>query len=263
MQPLSSKTLPSLFICHGSPMNAIEDNKYTQTLKRLGDSIERPKAILVISAHWETNGLFITGMDKPRTIHDFFGFPEELFKIQYPAPGNPNLAGTIADAIGAEIDDSRWGLDHGTWAILRHMYPEADIPVLQLSLDKPRTLKEHFELGSRLAYLRAQDVLIIGSGNIVHNLMEIKWAPGSTPHSWAVEYDQIVKDSLKKRDFDSLIQSPRSNKLGRNAHPTIEHYLPLIYILGTSNGTDQLTFEYEEIQNGSISMTSFRFQNRE
>jgi 4,5-DOPA dioxygenase extradiol len=216
-QKTFSGTMPLLFLGHGSPMNAIEVNAFTQTLSALKHKLPAPKGILVISAHWMTKGTWVTGMNNPETIHDFYGFPEELFNVQYHAPGNPELASQIArDIVIPEIqtDMDQWGLDHGTWSVLRHLYPEAKIPVLQLSLDMSKPYEFHFELGQKIRYLREQGILVIGSGNIVHNLKTIRWEPGAKPYDWAIEFDEWIKSALEKRDFQKILtQSNRSSIL--------------------------------------------------
>lgn len=257
-----SSLMPALFIGHGSPMNAIADNKFTQSLTSLGEKLIRPEAILCISAHWMTEGTWITHMEKPKTIHDFYGFPQELFDIQYPALGKPDVAEAISREITSsqiQLDDESWGLDHGTWSVLRHLYPKADIPVMQLSLDMTQPPEYHFKLGQELLKLRERGVLILGSGNIVHNLRKISWEETATPHDWAIEFDESVKEKLIKRDFQAFQNELLKTEAGRLAVPTMDHYYPLLYILGASGAKDELKFEYEEIQNASISMRAFSF----
>jgi len=249
---------PLFFIGHGSPMNAIGDNRYTRQLNWIGRHLPIPKAILCISAHWLTRGTCITGMKAPRTIHDFSGFPQELFNIRYPAPGDPELAQTICQTIQSpniKADDT-WGLDHGTWSVLRHLYPQANIPTLQLSLDLSQPPEYHFQLGQSLRFLRAQGVLMIGSGNIVHNLSKISWHTDAKPYDWAIEFDEWAKQQIQNRNFKALINEFNQSSAGQLSIPTTEHYLPLLYILGASNETDTVRFEYEGIENASISMRS-------
>lgn len=258
----SSYQMPSLFIGHGSPMNAIEDNPYTRSLNLLGQSIEKPQAILCISAHWMTEGTWITHMDRPKTIHDFYGFPQPLFDVQYPAPGRPDIAEAIQKELSSEkihLDHDAWGLDHGTWAVLRHMYPSADIPVMQLSLDMSQPPEYHFKLGQELAKLRQMGILIIGSGNIVHNLRQIQWGSNPKPFDWCIEFDEWFKNKLVLRDFKALQNDILNTHAGRLSVPTMDHYYPLLYIIGSCQTNDELKFEYEEIQNSSISMRSFSF----
>jgi 4,5-DOPA dioxygenase extradiol len=258
----SKVKLPALFLGHGSPMNAIDTNNFTRTLNRLGEEITRPEAILVISAHWMTEGTWITHMDKPKTIHDFFGFPKPLFDVQYPAPGRPDIAEAIQKEIidpKVQLDHEAWGLDHGTWSVLRHMYPNADIPVMQLSLYMGQPPEYHVKLGQELAKLREKGVLIVGSGNIVHNLRKIGWDPDARPYEWAIEFDEWSKDKITKREFKALQNDFLQTEAGRLSVPSMDHYYPLLYIIGASNSNDELKFEYEEIQNSSISMRCFSF----
>ncbi len=257
-----SEKMPVLFIGHGSPMNAIDDNNYTQTLNKLGKNIPRPNVILVISAHWMTEGSWVTAMDNPKTIHDFHGFPQELFNVQYPAPGAPETAKLIQEMTSqpkVHTDSKTWGLDHGTWSVLRHLYPTADIPVIQLSLDMSQPPLYHVNLGRQLATLRDRGVLILGSGNLVHNLRTIRWEPNAKPYDWAVEFDTWVHQNLQNRNFEAVINDFHLTSAGKLSVPTLDHYFPLHYVLGAATDKDPLTFEYEEMQNGSISMRSFRF----
>lgn len=254
--------MPVIFLGHGSPLNAIEDNQYTRAYQSLGKSLPPPKAILFISAHWETIGTWVTGMDSPKTIHDFQGFPKELYDISYPAKGSPELAAHIKseiDSVNVKIDEDSWGLDHGCWSVLLHMFPKADIPVLQLSLDQTRPFKYHYELGRKLKFLREENALIIASGNIVHNLSTISWDPKAPPLDWALEFDNWFKNKVKTRDFDALINEPLSVKAGAQSIPSPDHYAPLLYILGASCPDDEFELLIEGIQNASISMTSFKF----
>lgn len=254
--------IPALFIGHGSPMNAIGNNTFTQTLSDLGKKLPRPSAILVISAHWMTHGTYLTSMEKPKTIHDFGGFPQALFDVQYPAPGNAELAKSLQSEIRQTklgLDDHEWGLDHGTWSVLKHLYPEAQIPVIQLSLDMSQSMEYHFKLGQELASLRERGVLIIGSGNIVHNLRRISWEEKAKPFEWSVEFDEWMKKKLVNKDFNSLQKEFLNTEAARLSVPTLDHYLPLLYIIGAAGDKEEVKFEYEEIQNASISMRSFSF----
>lgn len=257
----SELRMPLLFIGHGSPMNAIETNNYTQALATIGKTLAQPKAILVISAHWMTEGTWVTEMTHPKTIHDFYGFPQSLFEVQYPAPGSIEFAKLVKGVSSDPIingDRKLWGLDHGSWAILRHMYPDATIPVLQLSLDLSQPPEYHTNIGQKLAELRSHGVLIIGSGNLVHNLRQIRWEPNPKPYEWATEFNEWIKEKLIKRDFNSVLNDFHKTNAGKLSVPTPDHYYPLHYILGATDPNDELKFEYEEIQNGSISMLSFR-----
>lgn len=252
-----NNTLPVLFLGHGSPMNAIADNDFIRTLNLLGKELPRPEAILCISAHWMTEGSWITHMPTPKTIHDFYGFPQALFDVQYPAPGSPEIAEKIQGLIidpEIQLDDEMWGLDHGTWSVLKHMYPKADIPVLQLSLYMEQPVEYHMKLGKELTKLRKEGVMIVGSGNIVHNLRQINWDENATPYPWAAEFDEWIKEKVVKRDFKAILNDALKTQAGKLSVPTLEHYLPFIYTLGATLPDDQIRFEYEEIQNGSISM---------
>ena len=256
----STEKMPLLFIGHGSPMNAIDDNSYTKNLTALGQKIPKPAAILVISAHWMTDGNWVTEMTTPKTIHDFHGFPQPLFDVQYPAPGSPETAKLIRELVNepkVNPDLTDWGLDHGTWAVLRHMYPNADIPVLQLSLDLKQPADYHIKIGQQLSKLREKGVLILGSGNLVHNLRTLRWEPNAKPYDWAVEFDEWLKKKLTERDFKSVLNDFHQTPAGKLSVPSMDHYLPLHYILGAADKNDELHFEYEEMQNGSISMRSF------
>lgn len=258
------KRAPVIFIGHGSPMNAIANNEFTQSLNSIRNLYPYPKAILCISAHWMTEGTWLTHQKEPKTIHDFYGFPPALFDVQYPAPGHPELAEALAAKIkepSLYLDDEMWGLDHGTWSVLRHIYPEADIPVIQLSLDMEKDASYHYELGKQLASLRDEGILIIGSGNIVHNLRVLKWGEDALPYDWAVKFDLWAKTKLEARDFKALISDYENSTEGKLSVPTPEHYYPLLYILGASLESDFLSFHYEEIQNASISMRTFSFSN--
>lgn len=259
---MSSNRMPALFIGHGNPMNALADNPFTQSLHRLGRTIPRPKAVLCISAHWMSEGTWITHQKQPRTIHDFYGFPKALFDVQYPAPGSPEFAELVQSQIPdpkIHLDDELWGIDHGTWSVLKHMYPEADVPVLQLSVYMERPPEYHYELGRKLRALREQGFLILGSGNIVHNLRLMSWEEGAPPLDWAVEFDEWVKDRLLQRDFDSLIHQARATEAGKLSIPSPDHWYPFLYVLGAAEEGDTLKFEYEGIENGSISMRCLRF----
>lgn len=250
--------MPILFIGHGNPLNALADNDYTKALKNLANSIKTPTAILMISAHWTTKKTMVTAMPTPKTIHDFYGFPKSLFDVEYKAPGDPKLVQDLINAIPSiEADVNEWGLDHGAWSILKHMYPKADIPVIQLSLDMTKQALFHFEMGKKLKFLREQGVLIIGSGNIVHNLRAIEWDESAPAVDWALEFDQWVKEKALARDFNSLVKDFDKSESGKLSNPTAEHYYPLLYILGAVDENDHLSFPYEGIQNASISMRSF------
>ena len=251
---------PLIFIGHGSPMHALADNPFTQSLRRAGDLFPQPRAILCVSAHWMTKGSWVTHMGVPRTIHDFYGFPKELFEIQYPAPGAPQMADRVRALVPDPeimLDDHSWGLDHGTWAVLRHMYPAANIPVFQLSLDMTKDPGYHFELGRHLAALREEGVLILGSGNIVHNLGRLDWEMPQGGYDWAVEFDAWVAAHLQKGDYAPLVTDCFKTEAGRLSIPSLDHYLPLMYVLGAAGGDDQPRSIYDGMEMGSISMRSF------
>lgn len=255
----TEQQMPTLFIGHGNPMNAIEETPFGAAWREQAESIPRPKAILCVSAHWETDGTKVTAMKSPRTIHDFYGFPDELFRVQYPAPGSSQLAERVQEIIGQEeaAADESWGIDHGAWSVLRRMYPEADIPVIQLSLDRKKSPREHFDLAMKLLPLRKEGVLIIGSGNIVHNLSLIRWND-DTPYSWSLEFNSLVTGLIREGAIDNLIDYP---SLGSSSHPSIptnEHYLPLLYILALQTPGDMISFFADQIVMGSISMQSVR-----
>lgn len=251
-----TERMPALFIGHGNPMNAIEDNKYSRVWKEMGSTLPKPKAILCVSAHWETSGTFVTAMKSPRTIHDFGGFPQALFDAQYPAPGSPEVAQETAKEVKKTTVglDDKWGLDHGTWSVLLPMYPKADIPVLQLSLDYTQPPEYHYELAKELSQLRERGVLIIGSGNIVHNLRMMKWNGGS--YDWAEEFDAVAKEHIASGDHKPLIEYEKLGSAAKLSIPTNEHYLPMLYILALA-GKSTPTFFNETLDLGSVSMRSF------
>lgn len=248
--------MPALFLGHGSPMNVIEENPFATGWEQLGKSIPRPRAIVSISAHWETVGTHVTVMDNPRTIHDFGNFPQALFDIQYPAKGDPDLAARIQSIVKQTevILDYQWGLDHGTWGVLTRMYPDASIPVLQLSLDKKLTPKDHYEVGKELKLLRDDGVLILGSGNIVHNLGQISFDPMEEPVAWAVEFDERIKQFLIKGNHQAILDFESLGEIARMSAPTPEHLLPLIYIIALQDKEERVTFPVEGIVAKSISM---------
>ena len=254
--------MPVLFVGHGSPMNAIENNTYTKMLEQLAAKIQKPKAILMVSAHWMSEGSWVLGMEKPKTIHDFYGFPQELFDIQYPATGSPETAQFIQNIVTdpkLNIDLEMWGFDHGAWSVLCHMYPKADVPVVQMSLYMAKSPEYHFKIGQQLSKLRDQGILIIGSGNLIHNLRKIDWNTHATPHDWAMECDLWFKKKLEARDFTALMKDYHQTEAGKLSIPTMDHFLPLHYILGASDSKDELRFEFEEIHNASIAMRTLGF----
>lgn len=272
MQPMSilSRTadlhgvtdrMPVIFFGHGSPMNAIEKNEFSETWKDLGRKIEKPTAILCISAHWETAGTYVTAMDQPRTIHDFGGFPKELYAIKYPAPGNPTLAEKIKSGIqSTNIGlDMSWGLDHGCWSVIKHLYPEADVPVLQMSIDYTKGPEYHFALAKELASLRRKGVMIVGSGNIVHNLSMVAWDKmdiSGYAYDWATEANNKMKSSILSGDYKPLLEYNKQGQAFRLAIPTPEHFIPLLYILALKE-SDENPFLFNDVaMMGSLTMTS-------
>lgn len=249
--------MPAIFFGHGNPLNALQDNTYTQGWAAIGAAIPRPKAVLAVSAHWYFPGTSVTAMSAPRTIHDFGGFPAELYQVKYPAPGDPDLARRVRDLL-APLDvglDQRWGLDHGTWSVLCHVFPQADIPVVQLSIDETQPPVFHYELGRRLAPLRDEGILIIGSGNLVHNLHTYAWGRHPVePFDWAVRFEKQARELLLAANDDPLINY---ETLGRDALlsvPTPDHYLPLLYVIGLRREGEQVGFPVEGVDGGSISM---------
>ncbi len=258
--------MPALFIGHGSPMNVISKNDFTESLAALGKRLPEPRAILVISAHWLTHGTYVGCNEKPETIHDFYGFPEELYEIEYPCLGSPDDAGYLIDSV-QKVNvkcSTDWGLDHASWAILKHMYPRADIPVLEMSLDysynewHPKPIQYHHDIASELAILRDKGILIIGSGNIVHNLGRIDFRNiDAPPYAWALGFDERVKSDLMSRDHAELIDFQKV-KGASLAVPTLDHYLPMIYVLALQGENEPLKFTYEGFQHGSISMRCFQ-----
>lgn len=254
---------PVLFIGHGSPMNGIETNEFSQTWAKLGTEIAKPKAVLVISAHWLTSGTHITAMNHPKTIHDFGGFPQELFDISYPAPGHPELALATKNLITSTNVglDHDWGLDHGTWTVVRHMYPDADIPVLQLSIDYSKPPQYHYDLAQHLASLRKKGVLIIGSGNMVHNLRMVAWDKLGEPeygYDWAHEMNSVFKDKISGGDHKALVRYEHLNNAAKLAVPTPDHYYPLLYSLALQDSKDEVSFFNDKAVGGSLTMTSVK-----
>ncbi|HEY5367998.1 MAG TPA: 4,5-DOPA dioxygenase extradiol [Hanamia sp.] len=257
--------MPVLFIGHGSPMNGIEDNEFSQRWTQMAKEIPTPAAVLVVSAHWFSNGTRITAMDFPETIHDFGGFPQALFDVQYPAPGNPALAMETAELIhSAHVElDHDWGLDHGTWTVVRHMYPEAKIPVLQLSIDYTKRPKYHYDLAKELYGLRKKGVLIIGSGNMLHNLRMVSWdnMNENYGYDWTLQMNDKFKQLITNGDYKPLINYESLGAEGRLAIPTPEHYLPLLYSLGLKGSNDHISFFNDKAVAGSLTMTSVLIEN--
>ncbi len=256
--------MPVLFLGHGSPMNALEDNEYTRNFKAIGQSLPQPKAILCVSAHWETKGTFVTAMINPKTIHDFGGFPKALNEFEYPAPGSPDYAQQTKELITSTAVglDQGWGLDHGAWTVLCHLFPQANIPVYQLSLDHTKVPLWHYELGLELKALRDKGVLIVGSGNIVHNLRMLNWSsPQAGGYDWAIEADASIKDLILKNDYKSLSNYKSLGKAMELAIPTPDHYLPLLYTLAMKDKNETISFFNDKTEMGSISMTSLQIKS--
>jgi len=259
----STELMPVLFVGHGSPMNAIEENEFVISWRNLGRSLPKPAAVLCISAHWETNGTFVTAMPKPPTIHDFGGFPQALYNVQYSSPGSPELAFDVKKTIQSAVVglDEKWGLDHGAWSVIRNIYPLADVPVIEMSLDWQRSPQDHYDLAKELAPLRRKGVLIIGSGNMVHNLRMIAWNHAEDPEfgfDWALKSNELFKDLILKKNHKDLINYPGLGKEVQLAVPTPDHYLPLLYSLALRNENETVAFFNDKTVMGSLSMTSFQ-----
>ncbi|KGT94636.1 dioxygenase [Erwinia typographi] len=257
---MSQSRMPALFLGHGSPMNVLEENVYTEAWRALGKTLPRPKAIVAVSAHWYTRGTAVTAMEKPGTIHDFGGFPQALFDTQYPAPGSPDLARKVADALApVQVQmDQQWGFDHGSWGVLIKMYPEADIPVVQLSIDGTKPPAFHFELGRKLAALREQGIMIVASGNVVHNLRMVRWQGDAEPYAWASSFNEYVRDNLSWEG--EAEQHPLVNFMQHDgaelSNPTPEHYLPLLYVLGARLPGESVSIPVDGLVMASLSMLS-------
>ncbi len=251
--------MPVVFVGHGNPMNAIEDNAYARGWASLGRELPRPRMILSISAHWEAGGSLVSAQSDPRTIHDFYGFPEELYAVRYPCPGSPRLAEMVIDLSRGEIvSDNSWGIDHGTWSVLRRMYPGADIPVVQLSLDYGKSPRRHFEMAKMLDPLRKEGVLVLGSGNLVHNLRRMKYAENAAPYDWATEFDGTVAGLVQDGRYDRLVEYGDLGSAAMLSIPTNEHYLPLLYVLALAGKEEQVSFPVTGIDLGSVSMRTVR-----
>jgi 4,5-DOPA dioxygenase extradiol len=261
--PKSGVRMPVLFVGHGSPMNAVLDNEWSQGFRKLGTLPPQPQAILAVSAHWFVDGTYLTSNARPKTIHDFGGFPKELYEIEYPAPGKPELAARVRSLIGeqrAELSD-QWGLDHGTWSVLRYMFPDARVPVIQLSLDRRLDMRAHHELARSLRALRDEGVLIVASGNIVHNLrdaMQRMYKGASDTPEWAQRFDSEMTKALLQHDAPALVAA-WPGELGRQAHPSPDHFIPLLYAQAASDERDKVTFPIEGFDAGSISMRAVMF----
>jgi 4,5-DOPA dioxygenase extradiol len=259
----NTEKMPVLFLGHGSPMNAIEENQFVTGFRDLAKTLPKPNAILCISAHWFTNGTKVTAMEIPRTIHDFGGFPEELFAVQYPAKGSPKLATATQELLlPIEVElDQHWGLDHGAWSVIKHLYPDADIPVIQMSIDYTKSGQYHFELAQKLSALRTKGILILGSGNIIHNLRMVDFRNFDNDnygYDWAIEARSEINDYLLDGNFQPLIDFEKQSKAFQLSIPTPEHYLPLIYTLGLKGKSEELSLFNDKLVAGSLSMTSVK-----
>ena len=258
-----TEKMPVFFLGHGSPMNAIEENEFTAGWRKAGQSIPKPNAILCISAHWETRGTYVTIMEQPRTIHDFGGFPQELFNVQYPAPGSPGLAKEVMETVkNTEVrSDEKWGLDHGCWSVVKHLYPKADVPIVQMSLDYYQPAQYHYDLAKELAQLRNKGILIVGSGNIVHNLRLVAWDKLEKPgygYDWAIEANDRVNEFILSGDHKPLINYDSQGEAFKMAIPTPEHYLPMLYTLALKEGSEEVSLFNDKAVGGSLTMTSIR-----
>jgi 4,5-DOPA dioxygenase extradiol len=256
-----SARIPALFFGHGNPMNAIQENAWTRSWAVLGSELPRPRAVLCVSAHWYLPATAVTAVAQPRTIHDFGGFPRPLYEVQYPASGAPELAARVAELLApVEVGmDRSWGLDHGTWSVLKHVYPMADVPVVQLSIDETKPARWHYELARRLAPLRDDGVLIAGSGNLVHNLHTYSWRNrAAEPYDWALRFESMARKALSAADFEPLIEYASLGRDATLAAPTPDHYLPLLYILAQYSPADPVSFPVEGFDGGSISMLAVR-----
>jgi 4,5-DOPA dioxygenase extradiol len=256
-----SERMPAIFFGHGNPMNALQQNDWTLGWSVLGSSIPRPRAVLCVSAHWYLPATMVTANDAPRTIHDFGGFPRELYQVEYPAPGDPVLAQRVKELLKPlpVTLDSHWGLDHGTWSVLKHVYPNADVPIVQLSIDETQPAKFHFEIGRRLSLLRNERILIIGSGNLVHNLHTYAWGKHMPePYDWAVRFETTAKEIMNTGEFSSLINYESLGSDALLSIPTSDHYLPLLYVLGTKQDGEPISFPVQGVDGGSISMLTIR-----
>lgn len=255
-----SKKMPILFVGHGSPMNAIEDNDYSRNWANIARKIPKPEAILAISAHWYTKGSRIMDEQSPKMVYDMYGFPEELYKVEYRPKGSPELASLTKSLIDRDVvSDNSWGYDHGAWSVLCHMYPNADIPLLQLSIDMDAAPDVHFQIGKEISVLREKGVLLFASGNIVHNLSKINWGmEGGYP--WAVEFDEYIKDKITKRECQDVINYKRAGKCSELAFYTPDHFYPLLYIIGALRENDRLSIYNDSCTMGSLSMTSYLFE---
>ena len=253
--------MPVIFVGHGSPMNAIEDNDYSRTWQSLAKRIPRPEVILSISAHWYTKGTKIMNEEKPETIYDMYGFPKELYEIVYHSPGSPSTAKIVKDMISKETEyDNSWGIDHGTWSILVHMYPDRDIPVFQISIDADAPPEVHYKIGEELKSLREDGVLIFGTGNVVHNLRLVDWHKGSKGFDWAYEFDDYIHENILKGNHNNIIKYAELGEIAKLAVPTPDHFYPLLYALGASDKKDKVSIFNKSCELGSLTMTGYLWE---
>ncbi len=257
----ASTRMPALFLGHGSPMNVLEDNRYTRAWRTLGETLPRPKAIVMVSAHWFTRGTGVTAMEQPQTIHDFGGFPQALYDTHYPAPGSPALAQRVVDLLAplpVTLDKDAWGFDHGAWGVLIKMYPQADIPLVQLSIDSTKPPVWHYQMGQRLAALRDEGVMLVASGNVVHNLRTARWHGEGEPYAWAESFNNFVKENLTWRGeaADHPLVNYLAHPGGSLSNPTAEHFLPLLYTLGAWDGSESVSIPVDGLEMASLSMLS-------
>src|SRR6267378_4445979 len=253
--------MPAIFFGHGNPLNALLRNQYTEAWSSLGNSVPRPKAMLCISAHWYLPGTAVTAMERPRTIHDFGGFPRQLYEVQYPAPGSSELTGRVSDLLAPTpvVLDDRWGLDHGSWSVLVHMFPGADVPVVQLGIDETLTSAQHWDLAVRLRRLREEGVLILGSGDVVHNLHTYAWGRHPVePYDWALRFEQVIRTAIEEGDLETVVGYEELGRDAALAAPTPEHFLPLVYALAQGRREEPVTYPVEGFDGGSVSMLGVR-----
>jgi 4,5-DOPA dioxygenase extradiol len=257
----ANQRMPVLFIGHGNPMNALERNEYTDAWRRIGADLPRPRAILSVSAHWYTPGARVTAQERPRTVHDFGGFPRPLYEVEYPAPGSPALARRVGDLLAPVpvAFDDRWGLDHGTWSVLVHLFPRADVPVVQLGIDETLTPAQHWDLAVRLRPLREEGVLILGSGDVVHNLHTYAWGRHPVePYEWALRFEQAIRTAIEQGDLETVVGYEELGRDAALAAPTPDHFLPLVYVLAQGKREEPVTYPVEGFDGGSVSMLGVR-----
>jgi len=253
--------MPVLFVGHGSPMNAIEDNVYSRTWRKIAESIPKPRAILSVSAHWYTHGTRIMNGENPKTIYDMYGFPEELYKVSYNTAGSPAIAEIAKELISKETKyDNSWGIDHGTWSVLVHMYPNRDIPVFQISIDRDAPPEVHYLIGKELSALREKGVLIFGSGNVVHNLRLVDWHKANKGFDWAYEFDDYVYENILNKNHDNILKFNELGDIARLAVPTPDHFYPLLYTLGASDENDKISVYNKSCELGSLTMTAYLWE---